>query len=80
MKTYELTVPILGHAYVSVEADSEAEAIEKALSNVYIVVKSDKESVYVAEQEGGAVKTVCEGNFFYGAYNSVSVDDEWDDE
>jgi hypothetical protein len=31
MKTWEVTIPIAGHAYVTVEAESEDKAIEKAL-------------------------------------------------
>jgi len=31
MKTYEVTIPIAGHAYRTVNAESEEEAIEKAL-------------------------------------------------
>lgn len=36
MTLYEVTVPIAGHAYVTVEADNEEEAIEKALNDVSI--------------------------------------------
>ena len=31
MKTYEVTIPIAGHAFMRVEASSEKEAHEKAL-------------------------------------------------
>ena len=34
MKTWEVTVPIAGHAYITVEAESEEEAIEKAIDEV----------------------------------------------
>jgi hypothetical protein len=34
MKTWEVTVPIAGHAYLTVEAESEDEAIAKALDEV----------------------------------------------
>jgi hypothetical protein len=33
MKTYEVKVPIAGHLTVSVQADSEEEAIEKAVDS-----------------------------------------------
>lgn len=32
-KTYSVCIPIAGHAYIEVEAESEAEAIEKALAS-----------------------------------------------
>ena len=31
MKTYEVTLPITGHIYIVVEADSEEDAIERAM-------------------------------------------------
>lgn len=34
MRIYSVTVPIAGHAIVEVEADSEEEAIEKAIGEV----------------------------------------------
>jgi len=34
MKNWDVTLPIAGHAYVTVEADSEEEAIEKAFDVV----------------------------------------------
>jgi hypothetical protein len=33
-KTYSVTLPIAGHAFLEVEASSEAEAIEKAMEVV----------------------------------------------
>ena len=34
MKSWDVTIPIAGHAYLTIEADSEEEAIEKALDTV----------------------------------------------
>lgn len=34
MSTYNVTLPIAGHAYLSVEAESERDAIQKALDEV----------------------------------------------
>ncbi len=36
MKSYSVTIPIAGHAYITLEADSEEEAIEKAMESVSI--------------------------------------------
>ena len=33
-KTYSVTVPIAGHAFIEIEADSEEEAIELAINEV----------------------------------------------
>lgn len=36
MKTYNVTLPIAGHCYLTVEANSEKEAINKAFDEVTI--------------------------------------------
>jgi hypothetical protein len=36
MKSWSVTLPVAGHAYVTVEAETEEEAIEKAFNNVTI--------------------------------------------
>lgn len=36
MAEYECTIPIAGHAFVTVDADSEDDAIQKAILNVTI--------------------------------------------
>ena len=36
MAEYNVTIPIAGHIYKTVEADSEAEAIDKAMESVSI--------------------------------------------
>ncbi len=33
MKTYSVKIPIAGHAYIEIEADSEEEAIDKAFAS-----------------------------------------------
>ncbi len=45
MKTWEVTVPIAGHAYITIEADSEEEAISKALDEVNLDNVESWESV-----------------------------------
>ena len=35
-KEYNVTIPIAGHAYMTIEADSEEEAIEKAMESITI--------------------------------------------
>ena len=36
MKTFEVVIPIAGHAYITVDAESEDDAISKAMSEVTI--------------------------------------------
>lgn len=36
MKTYEVTIPIAGHAFLTVEAESEEEAISMAIDEATI--------------------------------------------
>lgn len=55
MKTYEVTLPITGIAYVTVEAESEDEAIEMAMGQVE---QSDIES-------WEAIRHVTRGNACY---------------
>jgi hypothetical protein len=35
-REYQLTIPIAGHAYVTVEAESEEEALDKAMGEITI--------------------------------------------
>ncbi len=36
MKVYNMTIPIAAHAYISVEAETEEEAIEKAFDDIQL--------------------------------------------
>jgi len=58
---YEVKVPIVGHAWVSVIADSEEEAIAKAIGKV--------EMADIEEWMG--LEHITQGNFFYGTCNEV---------
>lgn len=55
MKTYTVTLPIAGHAYVTVEAEDEKQAIEKALEEVTI------ENI----EDWQAMETFNQGNVLY---------------
>lgn len=55
MKTYEVTLPITGIAYLTIEADSEDEAIEAAMSAVTV------ENLETWE----AVRDITRGNVCY---------------
>lgn len=54
-RIWGVTLPIAGHAYLTVEADSEEEAIERAFMEVEV---SDIE-------DWGALKQFTEGNVCY---------------
>lgn len=66
MKNYLVQVPITGIAVVSVEADTEAEAIALAIDNATL------DHV----QEWQAVQKIVGGNFFYGMLNEADVEEE----
>jgi len=63
MKEYEVKLPVAGYAWVYVEADSPAEAVDKALEKVTI---DDVE-------EWGSHRQIIQGNVFYGNCNCVTV-------
>lgn len=68
-KTYEVSVPIMGVAHLTVEADSEAEAIEMALG------EAGPQDV----DEWTAYEVVAEGNFYHGMINRARIDNVYDD-
>lgn len=68
MKTYEVSVPLMGVAHLTVDAESEAEAIEMALG--------DACPDHVDEWQAYAV--VSEGNFYHGVINRARVDNVYD--
>lgn len=75
MKTYEVTLPIAGHAYLTVEAETKEEALQKAFE---MVTMDNIESWEALEQFN-------EGNFCYcptpweADAECVSEDDDEDE-
>jgi hypothetical protein len=65
MKEYVVSVPICGYAVVTIEAENEKEAIEKALDTVEL---SDTES-------WEALEHITEGNCFNGPMNDIEVEE-----
>ncbi len=65
MKTYEVNLPVTGVAYVRVEAESEAEAIKRAID---ICEMDDIES-------WNAINKVCRGNVCYAELNEASAEE-----
>jgi hypothetical protein len=61
--TYGVTLPINGKLYVEVEANSEEEAIEAALCS--------QDSTLDKVEDWGALRIVCQGNFFHGCCNEA---------
>lgn len=64
MKTWEVTLPIVGHISLVVVAETESEAIEKALDTQW-----EWDDIVVAE----AMKQVVRGNVFRGSVNHASA-------
>jgi hypothetical protein len=71
-KTWSVTVPIAGHAYITVEADTEEEAIDKAIGEVEL------DNIESWE----AVSRFHQGNVCYcpHPWEAEAVDDTPDDE
>ena len=66
MKEFCVSVPICGYAVVTIEAEDEDEAIEKALGTVEL---SDIES-------WEALEHIVEGNCFNGQLNDIEVEEQ----
>lgn len=64
-RTYGVTVPIVGKAYIEVDAASEEDAIDAALEAVTIEHLEEWESHRV----------VVQGNVFYGMQNHAEATD-----
>lgn len=65
MRTYELTIPIAGVAYMTVEAESEEAAIEEAFNKI------STEDI----EEWEAFRAITRGNTLYAPLNEINVKD-----
>ncbi len=65
MKTYNVTLPITGIAWLEIQAESEQEAIDKALQEV--------EQKHI--EEWNAVEQIVQGNIFHGHTNDASAEE-----
>lgn len=63
-KTYGVTIPICGVAYVEVTADSEEAAIQEAIDKVTLDDVNEWE----------AMRFVVQGNVFYGPQSRAEVE------
>jgi hypothetical protein len=66
MATYSVTLPINGKMFVEVEADSDEEAIDKAL---------ESELTIDLIEEWEALRIVCQGNCFRGCCNEAYAEE-----
>lgn len=78
MPKYIVDLPLVGEASVKVEADSEDEAIEKALDEFMFTGSLDIENGDVLSLE--PMKYVCRDNVFYGPINIASAEEIEDEE
>jgi len=75
MARYEVDVPIIGHYWCEVEAETEKEAEEKAfelfasIENIDTLERLDYQLV-----ELNPVSVVVEGNVFHGNINEISIE------
>jgi hypothetical protein len=65
MKTFLVRMPIVGVASIEIEAEDEESAIQAATDQI--------ELAHIDEWE--AVRSVCQGNIFYGPLNEVEVEE-----
>ncbi len=63
MKTYEVTLPIVGIAFLTVEAESEEDAISKAIDEVSM------EHI----EEWDALRRITSGNVLYASRNEAEA-------
>lgn len=70
MKEYEVSVPVLGVAHLTVNADSPEEALREAVD----IAGPDDVDEWVAHD------ALVEGNFFHGRLNRAQIDNVYDPE
>jgi len=66
MKEYEVRLPVAGFVIVSVEANDETEALDKAMSSDISTDDMEEWNVY---------EHIVQGNVFYGPLNSYEIDE-----
>lgn len=70
MNIYNITLPLTGIIYKTVEADSEEEAIRLAM----------EESTLDDIEEWDTHRKIVSGNIFYGVLNEMEIEKEDDEE
>jgi hypothetical protein len=65
MKTYEVTLPIAGVAYLTVVADSEEDAISKAMEEV------SQDDI----EEWSSYRRIVSGNVLHPSHNEATADE-----
>lgn len=65
MKTYEVTLPIAGVAYLTIQAESEEEAVSKAMDEV---VQTDIE-------EWSSYRRISSGNVLHVSHNEAYAEE-----
>ncbi len=80
MSEYCVVVPVAGAMNINVEADSEEEAIEKAMNASWSAkVKSDDKDISMDFLELDLYEKLSEGNVSYAPYNEIEVIKEDED-
>jgi len=78
MKEYSVELPVLMKVTTMVEAETEEEAIRKAIEEIDLIVKSDSNNYEVQEIE--AYEKIVQGNFFLGSISEANAELEFDNE
>ena len=80
MTKYEVQIPFAGYVVMTVEADSEADAIDKAFG-AELTMKPDVDVVQpegvsdVSAEEWSFFEVITEGNVFHGPLNRASAEE-----
>lgn len=72
MKEFNVELPVLMKVTTMIEAETEEEAIRKAIEECDLTAKSDSGNYEVQEME--AYEQLLQGNFFLGAISKANAE------
>lgn len=76
MTKYEVQIPFAGYVVMTVEADSEADAIDKAFGAELTMRPDDKQPDGVSDvfvEDWSLFEAITEGNVFHGPLNEANA-------
>jgi len=75
---YSVRIPLLASVTVSIEAESEKEAIEKAIGEYCDIHLKVESKVGYELEEWNVFDKITEGNFYYGHINEADAEpNDW---
>lgn len=76
MKNYSVMMPVLLSVIVSVESDSEKEAISKAVSEADFNIKLTESDLGYELHEWNVYDRISQGNYYSGHINEAEAEEE----